>query len=303
LLLAAGLVACASNAPGPFQAALHADHPWVGRVWRVDTGSPGSWPEVVERVEAARFVLLGEIHDNPDHHRLQARLLARLAGSERPPAVVFEMLDREFQERIDEFLTVGRREPDALASELDWASSGWPAFRLYRPVFRVALDAGLPLLAAGLPRSEAGAPAGPETDPRFGLAEPLPPEERASRLEELFAAHCELVPREALAPMLAVQRARDARMAAALLEGAERRGRAVLVAGLGHVEAHGVPALLRRTGVPPAEIASVGFVEVDPGVRRAEDGSLPAVERVVFTPAAEREDPCERLRRQLDAAP
>jgi uncharacterized iron-regulated protein len=247
----------------------------------------------------ARFVLLGEVHDNPHHHRLQARLLEALARQAEPPAVVFEMLAPAKQPAVDAFLGAGGRDPDVFAQRVAWADSGWPAFALYRPVFQAVLAAGLPVLAAELPRGETLAPDAPEREAGFGLDEPLAPEEQVARLDEMFAAHCGLVPREALAPMVAMQRARDARLALALLRGAQHSGRAALVAGNGHVRDGGVPALLARAGVAPDEVLAVGLLEVDPAQTRIADSEAHRFDAAVFTPAPEREDPCESLRERL----
>jgi len=263
-----------------------------------DVGSI-AWPELERRARAARFVLLGEVHDNPVHHRLEARVIAALATDPRPPAVAFEMLDRARQPAIDAFLAEGGRDPDALAARVGWAESGWPDFALYRPVFAAVLEGGLPIFAAGLPRGaiDRSEPAG--WGERFGLGEPLPPAEQSRRLEEMFQSHCELIPRSQLGPMVTMQRARDARMAASLLRGAELRGRAALVAGSGHARRAGVPAMLERAGVARAEVLSIGFLEVGPELHRIEDGAVQGFDLAVFTAPAEREDPCESLRRRL----
>lgn len=306
VLLAAGL-SCASAGLGRFASPVHADHPLVGLVWSRASGGPIGWRVLERRVAAARFVLLGETHDNPDHHRLQARLVAQLAGGvragrpegARPPGVAFEMLALGLQPEIDAFQAAPARDPDAFAERVGWAGSGWPPFALYWPIFRVALDAGLPILAAGRVRGEPDDPAAPERQARFGLAEPLPPAEQAALVERMFASHCQLIPREQLGPMIEMQRARDARMAWALLRAAEAQGRAVLIAGAGHVAGGAVPALLERAGVAREEILSLAFLEVEPGRVRVEDTEAGGFDLAVFSPAAEREDPCEGLRRRL----
>jgi len=301
LALAAGLAACVADGLGPFRAPRHAEHPLVGAIWSRTADAPVAIDALEARVRAARFVLLGEVHDHPDHHRLQARLLRAAAGGEPAPAVVFEMLDPTQQDAIDAFLAGGGRDPDAFAARVDWAGSGWPDFALYRPLFAAALESGLPLVAAGLSRGDRLAADAPERTAGFGLDEPLPPDERAARLDELFVGHCELVPREALGPMVAAQRARDARMALALLRAAERHGRAVLVAGNGHVRRGDVPALLARAGVARGEIVSVGQLEVDPERPTVAETAADRFDFTVFTPAAEREDPCDALRERFSS--
>ncbi|NNL66311.1 MAG: ChaN family lipoprotein, partial [Myxococcales bacterium] len=180
----------------------------MGRIHAMREGRDVPWSEVVARAEAARFVLLGEIHDNADHHRLQARLLARLAAESPAPAVVFEMLASDRQADVDAFLASGARDPEALAERVDWKGSGWPAFDLYRPVFAAALEAGLPLYAAGLPQGEPPGGGDSAWRERFALDAPLPAELQTTRIEEMFVSHCELVAREQLGPMVEIQRAR-----------------------------------------------------------------------------------------------
>lgn len=288
----------------------------VGTIWsreRTDRIDPEA---LRDTLRSARFVLLGERHDNPRHHRLQAQLVEQLAAGRRRPALVFEMLDREQQPVIEAFLAEARAEPgpaDAtdLARRVSWAESGWPPFEIYRPLFVVALDEELPLVAAGLPRGETLAPDAPERAPRSGLHESLPEAEKAARIEEMHEAHCGLLPREALADMVEKQRARDVRMAHRSWQAAERQGRAILIAGNGHVQRGRVDAVLRRVGTPRDQIASVGLLEVDPDGSRmpstdppagSPDGLPHGAERfdfTVFTAAVEREDPCEALRSRM----
>jgi len=309
-------IACAASGLGPFAASHHADHPLVGTIWSRAHDGPVALATLEAALADARFVLLGEAHDNPDHHRIQARLVRALARRDPPPAVVFEMLDPARQDAIDAFLAAapgagGARDADAFAARVDWAHSGWPDFALYRPLFQAVLDARLPIVAAELPRGRTLADDAPERSAPFGLDESLPPAERAARLDELFAGHCELVPRAALAPMLAVQRARDARLALALLRAAggpdrepgRAAGRAVLVAGGGHVRDGDVPALLVRAGVPRDAMASVGLLAVDPEAPQVADTAADRFDFAVFTPAAEREDPCEALREHFAEPP
>ena len=62
----------------PWTSALDRDHPLVGRVYAVREGRYLSPAALLDALVGARDVLLGEAHDNPDHHRLQAALAGRL---------------------------------------------------------------------------------------------------------------------------------------------------------------------------------------------------------------------------------
>src|SRR5712672_162661 len=83
---------------------LDRDNALVGKIWDVKAGAfvePGA---MLKRLVAARFVLLGERHDNPDHHRLQGRVLGELVKAGRRPALVLEMLEVPQQADVDRYL-------------------------------------------------------------------------------------------------------------------------------------------------------------------------------------------------------
>lgn len=309
----AGARAETADELGPWAASVAADHPLVGTVWSVAEARALSLAELEQRAAAARFVLLGETHDHPDHHRLQGQVIASLLAEPPGLAVAYEMLDASKQAQIDELVAAGSG-VDAFAEQVGWADSGWPAWSLYRPAFAPAIEAGVPIVAAGFPReqsrrfmSEGLAMLPAELVARFELAQPLPAELLEPLLDELFVAHCEQVPREHLAGMVEIQRIRDAMMADALLRGAElavaatddadaskQRGRAVLVAGTGHTRASAVPRLLTLAGQPRESILAIGFVAVDPArLDPREYGEEHDV--IVWTPAIEREDPCAAM--------
>src|SRR3989442_7993359 len=90
-LLFAG--AAAARAAGPPPPGLGHDHPLTGRIWNVEQGRFVTMNALAAAVSAARFALLGERHDHPEHHEFQAWLLRRMLESGRRPAVAFEMLE------------------------------------------------------------------------------------------------------------------------------------------------------------------------------------------------------------------
>jgi len=111
-----------------------------------------------------------------------------------------------------------------------------------------------------------------------------------AHLDAVFVGHCELVPRDRLGPMVDVQAARDASMAAAMLRHPDG---AVLIAGRGHVRGDvGVPLFLNRLA-PQARVATVGLNE---------GGTGGPFNWTRAFPAPEREDPCKVLRKRFGAA-
>jgi uncharacterized iron-regulated protein len=302
--------AAAAAPPLHWQSQLGADHPLAGVLWDVAAGHATDEASLDARLAAYDLALVGETHDNPDHHAIEARILRAFAAAHPAPAVVFEMLDETRQPTVDGAIAAHPGDADALAQAVDWNASGWPAWSMYRPVFDAALAARGPILAAGIDRAPAmriGREGVAAIDPglvkTFALDAPLAPDVQAATRHEMGEVHCGMVPDEALDPMVLVQRARDARMAERLHEGLERRGAALLVAGAGHVRRdRGVPVLLQRAYARSA--IAIGLVQVTsdataPAAYAAGfgAGTLP-FDFVWFTPRANDVDHCAEMRRK-----
>jgi uncharacterized iron-regulated protein len=299
----------AGGADDAWQSPLGRAHPLTGRIWDPAGATVVEAPVLVERLGRARYVLLGERHDNADHHRLQAELLRALVARGRRPAVAFEMFTTDDAPRIAEQLTVAPRDADGLADAVAWTRSGWPAWSLYRPIVQIALEAGLPIVAANLSATltqsmRSGGPAAlpATTAARLGLDVPMPREAQSEMESDLRRAHCGHGAAAMIERMALIQRARDAQMALSLTESDGGDG-AVLITGAGHARVdRGVPMHLRGRR-PSVAIVSVAFVEVsdawtEPTAYAASTGGsgLP-FDYVWFTPRVDAPDPCrERAR-------
>lgn len=298
---------------------IHRDHPLAGTIWSVREGRKLTGDELVEQLKPNEVVLLGEVHDNPDHHRLRAWLIGRLAreregtAGSKAPAVVFEHIRADQQPIVTAFLASQDRGTAArLLERLDWSRSGWPAAEMFQPLFDVVLRHELPILAGNAPGNQVrqvakqGLTAIPGDERvRLKLEQQLEQPLKEALIKEIEENHCGLLPHSAFAPMALAQQYRDAHLADVLLIAQRQHGAAVLIAGNGHVRVdRAVPWHLRQRA-PELVTAVVSFVEVEAGreeptdqIPRDPDGQ-PAVDYAWFTPKAEREDPCEQMRRQM----
>jgi len=322
LLAAVLLSACAPRplTPGPadprpfgpeWSAPLRRDHPLVGRILDVRARRWVDQAALDAALARADVAVLGEVHDNPDHHLLQAREIRAVAAAGRAPALALEMINTPMQERLTAAQAAPGATADTVAAAVEWSKSGWPDFALYRPILQEALASRLPLVAANLSRATAremmkrGLEALPE-DVRGWMArapEPTPAELEQMR-KEMAREHCGEMPEELVRPLVQAQRARDAELAARTAAAAGERG-ALLVAGDGHARRdRGVPAWLVREA-PRRTVVAVGHLEVEAGRQHPDDyaadygGTLP-FDFIVFTPAAAREDPCLQLKKQME---
>ena len=314
--------------PRDWVSAEQRDHPLAGRIWSRQVDELVAAQDYGTRLAKARYVLLGEVHDNADHHRLQAwaiRAISKLRGARlvegaaQIEAVALEMLTAEDSEALDRFYGRNAKVPRPRTAAdfgriLKWDKSGWPDFAIYEPIVAAALEANLVLKPASPARSEnrkvskdgmAGIEAAEAQ--RLKLDEPLAADLAATLAEEIKESHCGMLPEPALPNMSLVQRLRDARMADAMLAGSEWKG-AILIAGNGHVRPdRGVPWYLSRRGAAEADIVTVLHVEVEVGKTKPADYDVldPVIGRkadfVVFTPRHTRPEPCEEMRRQMEA--
>jgi uncharacterized iron-regulated protein len=286
---------------------IHLDHPLAGHVWDVREKRFVEPGQVVERAREARFVLLGETHDNAEHHRIQAMLFYDKLSAGLRPALVMEQFDTEFQAAID----AARSRPGATAESVADAGrfnrAGWD-WTFYEPLVRSALEAGVPIVAANLSRAEARrvgtsgfAALGEERAERLDPNAVWSEERQKTMVAEIVAGHCGQAPEHVVPAIASAQRARDAVMADSLAQHAQ--GGAVGIIGRGHARRDlGVPLYLARM-VPDADVLVLAMVEVVPGKHRPEEylppgEGVPPFDFLWFTPRADRPDPCEPLRRK-----
>jgi uncharacterized iron-regulated protein len=244
----------------------------------------------------AEIIVLGEIHDNPEHHVTQARIVAAL----QPDALVFEMIEAEQALAITPDV---RNDADELEALLDWEESGWPDFAMYFPIFAAAPDAAI--FGAEVPTDEvrrsvedgAAAVFG-DAAGQFGLDQPLDPEQLALRLQLQQDAHCGAMPDSLLPGMVEAQRLRDAALAEATVAAFEHARlnddapQVVVITGNGHArEDWGAPALLRSYYGEgrDVDIRTLGQFE---GVAPYDAPFT----RILAADPADRPDPCETFR-------
>ena len=243
----------------------------------------------------AEIVILGEIHDNPVHHRNQAAIVA----ATRPSALVFEMLDADQAARAR---GVDRRDAAALEAALDWDGSGWPDFSLYHPILLAAGAA--PIYGAAVSREDlmaamregAAAVFGPQAA-HFGLV-PLSQADQAAREALQMEAHCDALPAEMLPGMVESQRLRDARFSAVALQALRETGGPVaVITGNGHARRDwGMPASIAAASPDTRVVTLAQFEEAAP------EGDIPQ-DFWLITEAAEREDPCAAFVRPAKEQP
>jgi len=278
-LLALCLSASAGAAELPeWQASEHRNDAHIGQVWDTAAQQWLSADQLVQSLAGSAHVLVGEKHDNPDHHQLQLWLLQQLQLVRPQGALVMEMLQpgqQVFANRLQ-----GQPLPDSpsLQKELAW-QDGWE-WSFYGPLVRWGLQVPERLLAANLGREQM----------MLRYRQPPPVSARYSpaarkQLEQtILNSHCGKLDSAQVAPMLAIQQGRDEQMARAL---AEAPTPALLLAGAYHAR--------KDLGVPLHWQSSWGQAPKVVLLQEAGGAVLPGAQQADFvwlTPALPEQDYC-----------
>lgn len=226
------------------------------RIYDLRTKQQVTLAALLADLETARVIYVGENHDNPHDHAVQAGLLRHLWRQDRSLWVGVEMVSRPFQTALDAWAQ-GETEEEELLETLEWEERWGFDFDFYRPVFEFARAHRLSLVALNAPAEVTRAIS------RGGL-EALSPEQRAelpeldtknelhrAMVEEAFQEH--KMPPDRFERFYLAQLAWDETMAdtvaaRALAAGAPRRG--FVIAGLSHLRDRlGIPSRAQRRGV------------------------------------------------------
>ena len=283
-----------------WESPLYANNPLVGRIWHGTSEQFVEIQHLVNAIESASYLLLGEKHDNPDHHLLQLMVLKHVIEQMRVVNVAFEMMDSDDQAALDQISQHNLTTLEGLKAYLGWDEEGWN-WEFYGPLILTLAQAKIPLAAANITDATMSQVYGEET-----LSE------RASILDEIGLhqlyvdideSHCGLLPESQFPAMVRVQQARDYNMANNMAT-LELGKLSVLVAGNYHVRRDvGVPnyLLARESHLRREDIVVLSFMEVeqgedDPASYLQESKTQPAFDYVWFTPAISNEDYCASLK-------
>ncbi len=169
--------------------------------------SPGQWytpagertvaialPTLLKNLAATRVVLLGERHDDADHHRWQLQVIAALHAQQPNLVIGMEMLPRRAQPVLDQWVAGQLTESDLL-TRTEWARVWGFDASMYLPILHFARLNRIPLAAVNVDRaivSEVGAKglaAVPE-EQREGVGAPAAARRAyRDRLEQVFREH------------------------------------------------------------------------------------------------------------------
>jgi uncharacterized iron-regulated protein len=118
-----------------------------------ETGVQSLRPDaVIGELAHKRVVLLGERHDNAEHHRWQLHTLAALHALQPRLVLGMEMFPRRVQNVLDEW-SAGSLTEEELLARTDWSQVWGHDAELYLPILHFARMHRIPLLALNVERA------------------------------------------------------------------------------------------------------------------------------------------------------
>jgi uncharacterized iron-regulated protein len=117
--------------------------------WTIPGGASISEADVIARAARRSVVLLGEMHDNADHHRWQLQTLAALHAAHPDMVIGFEMFPRRVQKALDQWVAGELSESQFLAAS-EWNAVWSTDANLYMPLFHFARMNRIPMVALNI---------------------------------------------------------------------------------------------------------------------------------------------------------
>lgn len=259
--------------------------PVSGEIRDLRSGQTLTAQELLARLAEPSRLIVGEQHDNRDHHQLQLWLLQAL-GERRPQgSLLLEMLTPAQQQLVDDVRQTSPL-PTDLSGALAW-QPGWD-WNLYGPIVRFALTQPYPLLAANLDTPEVRTVYA--KPPTLSGARSNAPTVRNELLAQISDSHCGLLPESQMPAMLAVQQQRDRRIAERLRAAPMP---SLLFTGAFHAR--------KDVGVP-IHVLDLGEPKAPTVLMLAEQGAevtSAMADYVWYTPITPPQDYCAQMRKQF----
>jgi uncharacterized iron-regulated protein len=287
-----------------WESSINTEHPLTGKIWHSGSQSFVDSETLLARISSSRYLLLGEKHDNPDHHYLQLEILQAIIARQQVGLVAFEMMESGQNTLLEGIQQQNFADLVALKEYLRWDEEGWE-WEFYGPLIHEVWKAGIPLRGANINAEQMQQAYGQESD--TWIAAVLNAEAVEQLNKEIDESHCNLLPASQFPSMVRVQQARDQQMASSLFaetgnipEGKMR----VLITGNYHIRKDiSVPNYLLALDatVDPDRIISLAFLEVDSDSDDPLDypqafSDVNPYDFIWFTPVISQEDYCASLR-------
>ncbi len=221
-------------------------------VLRVSDNTVTTFKEMIRDAKKTNLIFVGEIHDIPEYHRLELKVIKALHESDAPLVIGLEMFRADSQKALDNWVNGGLSLDNFLPIYYDNWRQGWP---LYKDIFSYAREHRISMIGLNIPDEIA------KTVARKGFTslttnekKQLPPgiscdidPTYMEFIKKAYAGHARAVDKKFL-NFCEAQMVWDKSMAWHLIEYLKKHpGKTVIVlAGVGHAWKRGIPEQVSR---------------------------------------------------------
>ena len=148
------LAGCVRRAPLPeWVSKIPATKEAVGpeEIFGLPSGESISFRQLLEGIETARVIFVGESHDQAEQHQIQVRILRELSSRGTNLAIAMEMFE-QFQQPILDRWSQGLLTEEAFLKEVDWETTWAMDYQLYKGILDEAKARHLKVLGLNVAR-------------------------------------------------------------------------------------------------------------------------------------------------------
>ncbi|NJR73533.1 MAG: ChaN family lipoprotein [Scytonema sp. CRU_2_7] len=122
--------------------------------WDKTCGNPenyiSSFEEMIRDIKQVNVVYLGEIHDNPEDHKKQLKILHELYNRNPKIAIAMEMFQRPYQKVVNQYLA-GKLTEKELIEKSEYEKLWVFPWEYYAPILKFAKEKRLSVMALNTP--------------------------------------------------------------------------------------------------------------------------------------------------------
>jgi len=112
-------------------------------IYRISDGAIISFGEMIQELEGAQMIFVGELHNNKSHHEAQLDIVRSLNHGEKPVLVALEMFRNDRQKELDRWIEGDISEPEFKKVYLGFWRFPWT---LYSDIFLYGRKHAIPMV-------------------------------------------------------------------------------------------------------------------------------------------------------------
>ena len=121
-----------------------------GVIISASTQQTVSFDELIKDLSGVQVIYIGEVHTNPDHHEIQAKIIKEIHRARPQVAIGLEMIDRTYQPVLDRW-SEGDMDRQNFLQKVHWYANWRLDFELYQNIFTFIKENNIKVIGLNIP--------------------------------------------------------------------------------------------------------------------------------------------------------